>query len=207
MDNEMTAAPIAPQVQPTKKGGKGAVIGMIFFALVAVGLGVWVAILLLNPPKSSNTGGGSSDNGDSNVAKECDSNKDEDEKKTDDKTDEKTKDATFDYDASKINYADAAKAIDAKAILQPEKIEYTKDGKYLYIIGNVTQGVGGMAAVLYRDNKEGGVWKVLQSGQVFGSCDDYSSSEKEFMENYKYIDDDLESKYVGCKDGDKVFPE
>ena len=46
-----------------KKGGKGAVIGMIFFALVAVGLGVWVAILLLNPTKCNDIkNSGSSDN-------------------------------------------------------------------------------------------------------------------------------------------------
>ncbi len=34
--------------QPAKKGGKGAVILAIVFALIAVGLGVWVVILLTN---------------------------------------------------------------------------------------------------------------------------------------------------------------
>lgn len=36
---------------PAKKGGKGAVIAAIVFALIAVGLGVWLAILLLTPAK------------------------------------------------------------------------------------------------------------------------------------------------------------
>ncbi len=41
-------------VTPAKKGGKGAVVLAILFALIAVGLGVWLAIVLLNPPKKDN---------------------------------------------------------------------------------------------------------------------------------------------------------
>jgi hypothetical protein len=39
---------------PAKKGGKGAVVLAILFALIAAGLGVWLAILLLNPAKKDN---------------------------------------------------------------------------------------------------------------------------------------------------------
>lgn len=60
-DEPMAAAPIAAPVKE-KKGGKGAVIGMVFFMLVAIGLGVWVAILLLNPTKGGNGGSDSSSN-------------------------------------------------------------------------------------------------------------------------------------------------
>ena len=41
-------------VTPAKKGGKGAAVLAIVFALIAVGLGVWLAIVLLNPPKKDN---------------------------------------------------------------------------------------------------------------------------------------------------------
>ena len=53
---------------PAKKGGKGAVVLAIVFALIAVGLGVWLAILLLNPAKGgeskneNNTNNGGSSN-------------------------------------------------------------------------------------------------------------------------------------------------
>ena len=53
---------------PAKKGGKGAVVLAILFALIAVGLGVWLAILLLNPAKGgeskneNNTNNGGSSN-------------------------------------------------------------------------------------------------------------------------------------------------
>ncbi len=44
---------------PVKKGGKGAVVLAIVFALIAVGLGAWIAILLLNPAKGGESGGSS----------------------------------------------------------------------------------------------------------------------------------------------------
>lgn len=48
---------------PAKKGGKGAVVLAIVFALIAVGLGVWIAILLLNPAKGGESGGNSANGG------------------------------------------------------------------------------------------------------------------------------------------------
>ncbi len=80
------ATPVEPTQVVKRVTNKGVVFGMIIFMLTTIGLGVWVAILLLNPPKSNNTGGSSSDNGDSNVAKECDSDKDKDEKKDEEPT-------------------------------------------------------------------------------------------------------------------------
>lgn len=56
-------------VTPAKKGGKGAVVLAVLFALIAVGLGVWLAIMLLNPPKKDNCEvSGNNSGGSSNVA-------------------------------------------------------------------------------------------------------------------------------------------
>ena len=52
---------------PAKKGGKGAVVLAILFALIAVGLGVWLAILLLNPAKKDNCEVSKSENGSSSA--------------------------------------------------------------------------------------------------------------------------------------------
>ena len=62
---------------PVKKGGKGAVVLAILFALIAAGLGVWLAIVLLNPAKGSEpTGGnsGSSSQGNNSQSNDSDSN-------------------------------------------------------------------------------------------------------------------------------------
>ena len=73
-DKELTEKEIekAAEISAKKKGGKGAAIGMVFFALVAIGLGVWVAILLMAPKEScskgNTTSGGSSSGGSSEVA-------------------------------------------------------------------------------------------------------------------------------------------
>jgi hypothetical protein len=54
----------APQVAaPVKKGGKGATVLAILFALIAAGLGVWLAIVLLNPAKGGESGGKTANGG------------------------------------------------------------------------------------------------------------------------------------------------
>ena len=68
-DKELTEKEIekAAEISTKKKGGKGAAIGMVFFALVAIGLGVWVAILLMTPKESCSKGGNTASGGSSEV--------------------------------------------------------------------------------------------------------------------------------------------
>ena len=65
---------------PAKKGGKGAVVLAILFALIAAGLGVWLAILLLNPAKGGEAGG-STKNGSSDGSTVVTSNNDDEVQK------------------------------------------------------------------------------------------------------------------------------
>lgn len=55
---------------PAKRGGKGTLIGMIIFMLISIGLGVWLAILLINNNGSSKNS--STKSGDSSKIAEID---------------------------------------------------------------------------------------------------------------------------------------
>ena len=57
---EFEAAPkvAQPAVVIRRKSSKGLLLSTIIFVLIAVGLGVWVAILLVNQQKNNNVGGG-----------------------------------------------------------------------------------------------------------------------------------------------------
>lgn len=201
---EFEAAP--KQVEPKQivkyKTSKGAVFSAVFFALVAAGLGVWIAILLLNPTKCNDTKNANDSNGDKAYTT-CEPMHESQSTALDD---DKEEAVPFDYaGAQAVVRANVAQS----AMLSPIKIDYTKDGKFIYIIGNISEGVSSQAAILYRENVKGGVWAELQSGQTFGDCNGYSDTAKKFMSDYKYIDDDLDSKYIGCNDSGtgKTFPE
>lgn len=108
-----------------------------------------------------------------------------------------------------IEIAKLKKLIGADSSFMPIKIEYTKDGKYLYAIADVVHVNTGSAGVWYKSTAAGSEWKELQSGHALGLCANYTEEAKKFMETYKYIDDDLGSKYLGCYEdtaGTKIFP-
>ncbi len=95
-----------------------------------------------------------------------------------------------------------------KGTLSITKLDITKDGKYFYVIGGVSVEGTGSAGVWYKEAEEGASWKFLTGGHAIGSCSALSEEAKEFMGNYKYIDDDLSSKYLACKQEDgTIFPE
>ena len=117
---------------------------------------------------------------------------------------------SFDFDSSKIDYSGITELLPERNLLVPFVVDYTKDGKYMYAIGDVYVGSSTYAATFYRENKKDAEWQILQSGQTFVSCDEYTDAQKKFMKDYKYIDDDLSSKYVGCyedADAETVYPE
>ena len=108
-----------------------------------------------------------------------------------------------------IEIAKLKKLIGVDYSFMPIKIEYTKDGKYLYAIADVSYGNSGNAGVWYKSTAAGSEWKELQAGQSLGMCTQYTDEAKKFMETYKDIDNDLGSKYLGCYEdtaGTKIFP-
>jgi hypothetical protein len=179
-----------------KKGGAGWKFATVFFLLLAVaGCGV-AAYLFFNDGKTSLL----------NRVITSQTKEEYDKSKTQKPT-QSVEDPKFDFEANAINYSGATKLLNPNASLSPIKLEYTKDGKYTYIIGDVAEGVGGFAIVLYKENKKDGEWKILQGGHTFTTCDQYTDEQKKFMKDYKYIDDDLSSKYIGCYEGETSFPE
>ena len=110
-----------------------------------------------------------------------------------------------------IDYAGLKKltATDSnKATLSLGKLEFTKDGKYIYAIGSVSSEGASYTGTWYKSVEKGAGWKLLQSGQALGDCSNLSDEAKTFMKEYKYIDDDLLSRYIGCTQADgSVFPE
>ena len=103
--------------------------------------------------------------------------------------------------------------IDIKALTKTDdfdfrKMEFTKDGKYLYVISDVTEEIGGYVGIWYKSTEEGSEWKKLQAGNGFTDCADVTDEQKQFMQDYKYIDDDLDSQFLGCLNADgTTFPE
>ncbi|MBP5634426.1 hypothetical protein J6X09_01895 [Candidatus Saccharibacteria bacterium] len=106
----------------------------------------------------------------------------------------------FDFDAKTIDYAGFDKLFTKKndQSATPIKIDITEDGKYYYIIADVTDGVGGYAGVWYRETTKGAEWTVLQAGHSFPACDSVTKEQHKFMLDYGYIDDELNSQYIGC---------
>jgi hypothetical protein len=81
----------------------------------------------------------------------------------------------------------------------PRKIEYTNDGKYIFIIlENVDDGASGWYGVWYRENKDGSKWTELWSGQQLGSCSKYTEAQRKLMKDYKYLDDTQGTYMLGC---------
>ena len=118
-------------------------------------------------------------------------------------------DGSFDFEANSIDYSGVTKLVANSELIAPLALDYTKDGKYIYLIADI-YGTGGYAATFYRENKKGAEWQILQSGQAFVTCDKYTDAQKKFMSDYKYIDDGLNSKYVGCYEAEgseTVYPE
>lgn len=118
-------------------------------------------------------------------------------------------DGSFDFEANSIDYSGVTKLVANNELIAPLAFDYTKDGKYIYLIADI-YGTGGYAATFYRENKKGAEWQILQSGQAFVTCDKYTDAQKKFMSDYKYIDDGLNSKYVGCYEAEgseTVYPE
>ena len=94
------------------------------------------------------------------------------------------------------------------ATLSVGKLEYTKDGKYIYAIAGVGSQYGSDAGVWYRSAAAGSSWKLLNRGQATGDCSLLSDEVKSSMKEDKSIEDDMPSKYLACKQADgSTFPE
>lgn len=182
-----------------KKGGAGWKFAAVFFLLLAVAGCGTAAYLFFTDGKTELMGrvitSEAKESNSKNSAKKPSGNVSDD--------------GSFDFEASSINYSGVTKLIANNELIAPLALDYTKDGKYIYLIADI-YGTGGYAATFYRENKKGAEWQILQSGQAFVTCDKYTDAQKKFMSDYKYIDDGLNSKYVGCYEtegSETVYPE
>ena len=93
--------------------------------------------------------------------------------------------------------------------LSINKLEFTNDGKYLYAIGGVGASGTGGAGVWYKSTTSDAEWQTIVKGaQAVGDCSNYSKEVLDFMKDYSYIDDDLPSGYLACRQADgSIFPE
>lgn len=182
-----------------KKGGAGWKFAAVFFLLLAVAGCGTAAYLFFTDGKTELMGrvitSEAKESNSKNSAKKPSGNVSDD--------------GSFDFEASSIDYSGVTKLIANNELIAPLALDYTKDGKYIYLIADI-YGTGGYAATFYRENKKGAEWQILQSGQAFVTCDKYTDAQKKFMSDYKYIDDGLNSKYVGCYEAEgseTVYPE
>lgn len=181
-----------------KKGGAGWKLATVFFLLLAVaGCGA-AAYLFFNNGKTELMG--------RVITSEA---KEKNAENKSDKPNQTVEEPNFDLDANTIDWTGLTKQV-ASGLFVPKALDYTKDGKYIYAVGDVWEGSYGYAATFYKENKKGGAWTLLQSGHSFITCDKYDEAQKKFMKDYKYIDDDLGTRYVGCfenETGETVYPE
>lgn len=93
--------------------------------------------------------------------------------------------------------------------LSINKLEFTNDGKYLYAIGGISASGFGGAGVWYKSTTSDAEWQTIVKGaQALGDCSNYSKEVLDFMKDYSYIDDDLPSRYLACRQSDgSIFPE
>lgn len=93
--------------------------------------------------------------------------------------------------------------------LSINKLEFTNDGKYLYAIGGISASGYGGAGVWYKSTTSDAEWQTIVKGaQAVGDCSNYSKEVLDFMKDYSYIDDDLPSRYLACRQADgSIFPE
>nr|MCR4753632.1 hypothetical protein [Candidatus Saccharibacteria bacterium] len=98
---------------------------------------------------------------------------------------------------------------DEDVYLTINKLEFTNDGKYLYAIGGVGASGTGGAGVWYKSTTSDAEWQTIVKGaQAVGDCSNYSKEVLDFMKDYSYIDDDLPSGYLACRQADgSIFPE
>ena len=98
---------------------------------------------------------------------------------------------------------------DGGVYLSINKLEFTNDGKYLYAIGGISASGFGGAGVWYKSTTSDAEWQTIVKGaQAVGDCSNYSKEVLDFMKDYSYIDDDLPSGYLACRQADgSIFPE
>lgn len=198
MENETTVAAPAQAPKEAKKGGMGwkiATIACLVLAIAGCGLS---AYMLFGGDKVELMG--------RTVTKS------KTEKKVSSKTEEPgstdiNTDFEFDFDSQAINYKGLLNLISGDSVV-PIKIEYTKDGKYIYAFADIADGIGGYAGAYYREAKKGSSWNAISEGHDAPSCATMDAVAKKFITDYKYIDDDLDSRYIGCYDeSGNIFPE
>jgi len=103
-----------------------------------------------------------------------------------------------DYAIEIKSLMDSFKGDDGKIqFVSPEKIEYTKDNKYLIFAGEFEEGMAMSYGVYYKEAGKNKTWKTLFRGHQF-NCVNATSEQKEFSDKYSYMGEDLEYNYIKC---------
>lgn len=199
----VSAATNTPAAPAKKSGGKGWKVAAIIFALIAFTLGCLVAYLIITDTKIEFAG-------------RVISSENKEEKKTNNPStpSNNTPDAPidnelkFDYDNLKIDYKGLVEVADApykaeghSVNINVWKIDITKDGKYYYAVTEQS-AYGSMASdgmfTYFREAKNGSKWQLIQGGQSAPYCSEMTEATKKLISEYKYIDDDLGTRSIGC---------
>ena len=177
-----------------KKGGAGWKIAAVLFLLLAVAGCGTAAYLFFTDGKTNIMGRTieSYETGKKKEGKASSANTPVEEEK-------------FDAEKNLIDVATLNK-VTSDPNLRVEKLEYSADGKYLIALMKDSSAYG----IWYKKVEKGAKWTMLQGGQAFTPCSNYTEEQKSLMTEFKSFDDDLDSHYIGCYSSetqDTIFPE
>ena len=176
-----------------KKGGAGWKIATVLFLLLAVAGCGTAAYLFFTDGKTNIMG---------RTIESYETGKKKDSKTPSVNTSEEEK---FDAEKNLIDVATLNKVTDDPG-LRVEKLEYSTDGKYMIALMTDSNAY----SVWYKKVEKGSTWTMLQGGQAFASCSDYTEEQKNLMTEFKTFDDDLGSRNIGCYPDESqtsIFPE
>lgn len=176
-----------------KKGGAGWKIAAILFLLLAVAGCGTAAYLFFTDGKTNIMG---------RTIESYETGKKKDSKTSSVNASEEEK---FDAEKNLIDVATLNK-VTSDPGLKVEKLEYSADGKYMIALMTDSSAYG----IWYKKVEKGSKWTMLQGGQAFTSCSNYTEEQKNLMTEFKSFDDNLGSRYIGCYENETnetTFPE
>ena len=182
-------APIAAEKSEKKKSG----IGLKIFAFLAVVLAILgcgsAAYLMFSDGKTELLGR-------TVVSSKSGSEKD---KQTQTPDSEDDGDDAISY--PDIDYVSLRKLVGEENLFSPIKIGFDDDGEYIVVIANLATGTDfNKNGVWYKSVEDESPWKELQvnAQPVAPLCHEFSDEQKELMEKFDSLDDDLDDQYIGC---------
>jgi hypothetical protein len=100
-----------------------------------------------------------------------------------------------------IDYVSLRKLVGEENLFSPIKIGFDDDGEYIVVIANLATGTDfNKNGVWYKSVEDESPWKELQinAQPLAPLCHEFSDEQKELMEKFDSLDDDLDDQYIGC---------